>query len=165
MAAHQPEEPRPAEEAACYEKALRLLANRSHFIRQLEDKLAKRGFAAATVERVLDRLRGEKLLDDERVAEEFVRQRLRRGPVGRRRMWQELRRRGAEEGEAEAALEAAYAEIDPLEATRRAAALWCRRGRRDAAALARHLDRKGFPGGAILQVVGEMEAEWEADRA
>lgn len=150
-----------SEESACYEKALRLLASRSHFVRQLEEKLLRRGFEAGAVERVLERLVGDGVLDDRRVAAEFVRGRLRRGPMGRRRMWQELMRRGAEEAAVEAAIEAAYAEIDEAEATRRAAAAWSRRGRRDPAALARHLDRKGFPSGAIVEVVEERRAEWE----
>lgn len=149
-----------SEESACYDKALRLLAGRSHFTRQLEDKLVARGFDADTIERVLARLNADGLLDDRRVAEEFIAGRLRRGPMGRRRMWQELRRRGAEEAAAESALEVAYADIDEMEATRRAATAWCRRGRRDAAALARHLDRKGFPSAAILDVVAEKRADW-----
>ncbi|MDX1643768.1 MAG: regulatory protein RecX [Thermoanaerobaculia bacterium] len=150
----------PADESACYDKAIRLLASRSHFVRQLEQKLSRRGFDAAVVERVLERLSRDGTLDDRRVAEEYVRGRLRRGLVGRRRMWLELARRGAEASAADGALDTVYADIDEGEATREVAAAWCRRGRRDPAALARHLDRKGFPAGAILEVVEERRGEW-----
>jgi len=142
---------------ACYDKAVELLARRSHFERQLEEKLLARKFSSREVEVCLQRLVGEQLLDDHRTAREFVETRLRRGPIGRRRMRFELAKRGAPEGVVEEAL-ASLPESD-LEPTRRVAAAWLRRGRTDWTALARHLDRKGFSTSSILTVVEESRRE------
>lgn len=144
---------------ACYEKAVELLARRSHFERQLEEKLLAREFASQVVDSCLERLVDEQLLDDRRTATEFVETRLRRGPIGRRRMRFELAKRGASEEVIEAALQA-LPEND-LEATRSVAATWLRRGKTDWTALARHLDRKGFSPGSILTVVGEARRQRE----
>jgi regulatory protein len=147
----------------CTARALKLLAGRSHFRRQLEAKLATRGFEAAEVEATLDRLTELGYLDDERVAGDLIRERRRRGPVGRRRMRAELDRRGADPAAAESALETAWADHDDLAAARVAAARWSRSsaGRRDPVrpeALARHLDRQGFEAASIVRVVREVRA-------
>ena len=53
-------------------------------------------------------------------------------------------------------------EIDPeqeLEAARLAAERWRRKGSSDRAALARHLDRKGFSQNVIYRLLGEFPDE------
>ncbi|MDX1384343.1 MAG: RecX family transcriptional regulator, partial [Thermoanaerobaculia bacterium] len=77
-----------AEEA--YRKALQLLARRPHFEREIRRKLEARGFDVAVCEDVVSRLSEEKLLDDERAAVGFVESKLRRGPVGSRRLRADL---------------------------------------------------------------------------
>lgn len=145
-----------------YEKAVQLLSRRSHFVRQLEEKLMLRRYPREQVDACLERLVELGLLDDQRTACEFVEMRLRRSPIGRRRMQLELAKRGAPEVAIEQALEGAFSGSD-LETTREVAGRWAHSGRRDPQALARHLDRKGFTSGSIRTVLEEMRGRWAGD--
>ena len=140
---------------ACYDKALELLARRAHFRSELRSKLATRGYPDDEIEPTLDRLAQDGYLDDRATAAEFVESRLARGPEGRRRLAAELGRRGAPEDAIEAVL-AEQAAGDDLPAARQAAERFLRSGRRDPAALARHLDRKGFSRRSILTLLDEL---------
>jgi SOS response regulatory protein OraA/RecX len=135
---------------SCYDRACRLLAVRPHFASELGAKLARRRYPQAEIEQALARLVREGWLDDAAAARSLVASRLARGPLGRARLRAELERRGAP---AEAAA-AALAELpeDDLPAARQAAGRW--RGK-SAAALARHLARKGFSRRAIFAVLAE----------
>jgi regulatory protein len=148
----------------CYQKALELLAPRPHFVEQLRQKLSDRDYEYAEVEKTLERLLESGLLDDLETARGFVRTRLRRGPIGRRRMAMELTRRGADEVVVDAMLEEFFSGSE-LEAVREAAERWARRGKQDWQALARHLDRKGFAAGSIWTVVEEIKAQWAGQGA
>lgn len=141
----------------CYDKAMELLARRSHFRRQLESKLLTRGYSAGVVEETLDRLGEAGYLDDARTAAEWVEMRLARAPEGRRRLRAELVRRGAPDEAIDAAL-AACVPSDELPAVRRAAESF-RRRRDDEDALVRHLQRKGFTDRSILTVLAEVRSE------
>lgn len=137
-----------------YDKALQLLATRAHFRRELERKLAQRGFPPEEIETALARLTGEKYLDDRATARVFVESRQGRGTEGRTRLRAELLKRGAPDD----AVEAALAELTPdddLPAAREAAETWRRRGGHDPRALARHLERKGFSPRAIVTVLND----------
>lgn len=141
---------------SCHAKALELLARRAHFRRELETKLRQRGYGEEEIEETLDRLTAAGYLDDSRTALEFVTGRLAREPLGPVRLRADLQRRGA----GEEAIDAALAELpsdpeDQLATTRAAAQRWRRRGGRDLASLARHLQRKGFPHRAIVAVLAE----------
>jgi regulatory protein len=138
----------------CFTKAAQLLAGRPHFRAELAAKLAKRGFPADEITAALDRLTEQSYLDDTKAAADFVAHRRERGGEGRLRLRAELVRRGA----AAAAIDAALAGLDDeddLEAARAAAARWDRGARKDPAALARHLARKGFSSRAIVAVLKE----------
>jgi regulatory protein len=140
-----------------YQKSLQLLATRAHFRRELEAKLRQRGYPAEEIEAALARLTGQGYLDDRATARVFVEGRLERGSEGRARLRAELLKRGAPED----AVEAALAELTPdddLPAAREAAERWRRKGGLDPRALARHLERKGFSGRAIVSVLnGELD--------
>jgi regulatory protein len=136
-----------------YQKAVQLLASRPHFRREMELKLTSRSFPAEEIGAALDRLTSEGYLDDRSAAEGLIRSRLSRGE-GRLRLAAELGRRGAPSEIAAAALAALLPE-DDFEATQDAAARWARGGRKDPAALARHLARKGFSRRAIVRVLRE----------
>jgi regulatory protein len=135
----------------CYNKATQLLAARPHFRQELAAKLQQRGYSAEEIETALDTLTGQGYLDDRAAARGFVEARLGRGE-GRARLLAELLRRGAPEDAAAAAL-AELTPEDDLPAARAAAERWERQGGRDARALARHLDRKGFSRRAIVAVL------------
>ena len=74
----------------------------------------------------------------------------------------ELSRRGAPEEVVEEVLDEAFSGSE-LEAVREAAARWSMRGKKDPAALARHLDRKGFRSGDILRAVNEFREDLDRD--
>lgn len=145
---------------SAYAKAVDLLARRAHFRAELGRKLATRGYPGDEVTAALDRLEGQGYLDDRRAAADFAAARLGRGPIGRRRLAAELGRRGAPSAAIEAALESLPR--DETAAAREAAARW--HGRGGPAALARRLDRLGFGGAAIREVLDEVaEAAPDAD--
>ncbi len=147
---------------SCYDKAGELLARRGHFRAELGAKLRARGYPEDEVVAALDRLERQGWLDDRRAAADFAAGRLARGPLGRRRLAAELGRRGAPP----AAIEEALAAMprDETAAARAAAARW--HGRGGPAALARRLDRLGFGGAAIREVLDEAaEAAPEPEAA
>jgi len=95
-----------ADERTVRTAALALLAGRDFGRAELVRRLAKRGYAAAVVNTVVDGLVAERLLSETRFVEQFIRQHAGRGhgPV---RIRAELRERGVPEPEIEAGLEAA----------------------------------------------------------
>jgi regulatory protein len=142
---------------SCYDKAVQLLALRPHFRRELEGKLARRGYPPDEVEAALERLGRQGYLNEADTAQAFVEGRQSRGGEGRSRLKAELVKRGA----AGEAIESALEDLTPgddLAAAREVAAKWARGGKRDPAALARHLQRKGFSPRAIVAVLQERPA-------
>jgi regulatory protein len=138
--------------ATAYQKAVQLLGSRPHFRRELQVKLAQRGFPSEEIEEALDRLTLQGYLDDRKTAVAFVEQRLARSSEGRLRLRAELEKRGAAPDAVDEAL-AAVPE-DDLEPAREAAERWQRlHPRGEPAALARHLARKGFSRRAIFAVL------------
>jgi regulatory protein len=163
---------------SAYERALRLLGQRRHFRRDLRRKLLAKGYAATEVDDALQRCTEAGYLDDEAAARAFVDERQRRRGLGGARIAAELRRRGA----SSAAVDAALAAVDPdedLARARAAAAKWRRSRPRgpssrslaadagalgaESAALARHLERKGFSRRAIVAVLAEGGASDEVE--
>ena len=88
-----------------------LLARRDHSRKQLQQKLASRGFGLEEVETVLDGLQHDRLLDDERYAEAYIRHRVERG-YGPLRIRHELLELGIE-SEPISRLMASYSEQWP----------------------------------------------------
>lgn len=142
-----------AEEA--YKKALELLARRPHFEREILAKLRDRGFQEADTEAAVRKLQDSGYLDDFRCTHEFIRAKLRRSPLGRRRLRADLARRGAAAEAIEAALSDPELESE-ADLVRRAMRRWQLRRGGDKASLMRHLDRRGFSTGDILDVAGEL---------
>lgn len=138
-----------------FRKAVDLLARRPHFEGEIRQKLLQRGFDGAEVEATVGRLLGLGYLDDDACARDFVRAKLRRSPMGRRKLSFELRRRGAEKGSIERALADPELETD-IDLARRAGQRWTATGRCDREALMRHLDRRGFSKSDILRVAEEQ---------
>lgn len=139
--------PKPA-----YDRALDLLALRVHFAAELRAKLARRGYQEAEVDDAVERLIAAGHLNDQEAAHMLVRSLQRRG-YGRRRLERDLRRRGADEAAAGAALES-LGDEDELERAASVAARWrSSHPSRDRAALARHLERRGFAPRTIGAVV------------
>jgi len=96
-----------ADEAAeCERRAVALLARREHSRRELERKLAVRGFGAGIVAETLDRLEQKGLLSSQRFISGFITSRAERGS-GPAKIRAELAQRGIRPDEAAAAIAAA----------------------------------------------------------
>ena len=95
-----------ADERTVRTAALALLAGRDFGCQELLQRLLKRGYPAATVDAVVARLAAERLLDETRFVEQFIRQHAGRGhgPV---RIRVKLRERGVADAEIDEALDAA----------------------------------------------------------
>ncbi len=157
------------QQVSCGRKALDLLSSRSHFERELERKLQKRGYDEIEIADTLERLRAEGFLDDRRTAGEFVRSRLARAPEGRRRLRAELVKRGVASEIITETLDE-ETDDDDRDLARQAAERWQRTRSRpgraadlEKAALARHLAGRGFSQRAVYSVLDEMpRADGEA---
>ncbi len=89
----QAQEPRAREEQA-RNLCLRLLTARARTRAELAGRLAKRGYPDDVSERVLDRLAGVGLVDDEDFAQQWVRSRQANAGKGKRALAAELRTKG-----------------------------------------------------------------------
>jgi regulatory protein len=137
------------------DKALELVARRPHFRAELARKLTQRGFAGDEIEAALARLSELGYLDDaELAAREAERLRERRG-LARAGVAAELARKGAAAEAVDAALAGEDAEKE-LAAALAFAARWRQVHAADAAALARALSRKGYPGHVIFSVLKDL---------
>lgn len=141
---------------SAYDQAVKLLARRAHFRRELEVKLRRRSHEDDAVEDALDRLEEQGYLDDAEASRAWLRPRLERGGWGRARLLAELTSRGVDHGVASAILDELLPD-DDLEAARREAERYrSRRSSADATAVARRLERRGFSGASIRRVVEEL---------
>lgn len=129
------------------DRAVGYLAARARSRHELESRLLRCGYRPATVEMVLYKLEREKLLDDADFARQWVEARSGR-TLGKRRIAQELQRKGISRAQAEEAL-AAVDEDAEAEACRQAAEKLASRYSREASRqgmqkLTQALVRRGF---------------------
>jgi regulatory protein len=124
---------RDAEERA-YDRALIFLAARPRSESEVRQRLREADFPATVIDRVVERLLAQGLVNDEEFAQYWVGQRSTFRPRGTRALQAELRRKGVDSSTVEAALE-------PVEATQVEAA--CRAAQRKASRLAA-LDERAF---------------------
>jgi regulatory protein len=145
-----------AEAGALHERALRLLAGAAHSARGLERKLRAKGAEAGLLAAELARLAEAGLLDDRAYAEAWVQQRLQRHPEGPGPLLAGLERRGIARELAEQTVRGQLTE----EAERAAAAALAdklrRRSDMTAERLRGTLARRGFRGGLIRELLGEL---------
>jgi len=87
------------------EKALRFLGNRPRSEWEVRQNLLKAGYGDATIDRVLERLRGVALVDDAAFAKYWIDNRTQFKPRGEVALRQELRRRGVDREVIDAVLE------------------------------------------------------------
>jgi regulatory protein len=161
------ENPRAGDPAACREAALRLLERarrtRGDLVRRLRDK----GYVAATVESVLDRLAEVGLVDAAESARAFMAGRRARRSAGSRRIEQELRARGVNVDDISAArsrLDAEQGEVDEVAAARRVVEQAARRYSALEPRVRRQrlwslLVRRGFDGDTIERALTGEKAE------
>ena len=150
---------------AVYDKAVELLAVRARSVRDLKLRLRRAGAPAPVIDAATERLAGLGLLDDEAYARNLAHARVAGGGISKRRIGQELQKRGVSRDVADDAIDATLEDIvlDEMEGARAAAAKRMRslasldaptRRRRLYAFLA----RRGFEASVIARVVKEVEA-------
>jgi regulatory protein len=91
------------------EQALRWLDRRAYARNELARRLRQKQFPSEAIEKVLDRLQGVGLINDESFAREWLQARTRSGALGSRRVRQELKQKGV----AEEVIAAVWAENSP----------------------------------------------------
>lgn len=155
----------PPPPANCLRDALRLLQYRWRAVRELSERLERKGFDPSTVSSTIERLTADGWLDDERFARELVRARKRKHQ-GPRRIERDLEGFGIERDLARRIVKESFSGDEEIEQLR----TLCRRkieqiqarygnahlrsevGRRK---LARHLLQRGYDGGSVRSVIAE----------
>lgn len=95
---------------AAYDYALELLAIRAYTTRNLQRKLIDRDYPDDEVAAAVERLQSAGLLDDERYAQEYARQKLTFGSASVRRVQQDLLRRGVASALIQSAIDSVMAD-------------------------------------------------------
>lgn len=151
----------PEDQQAARLAALKLLNRRDYGARELGERLAERGFAAATAQTIVDRLVQEKLLDDYRFAEHFVAYHANRGQ-GPVRIAHKLREAGVAAELISASVDAGSAdwrrrcaEVRRKRFGAREPGNWAERGKQ-----ARFLTQRGFSPDQVRAAIGrDLDAE------
>jgi len=145
----------PEDQQAARLAALKLLNRRDYGARELGERLAERGFAAATAQTIVDRLVQEKLLDDSRFAEHFVAYHANRGQ-GPVRIAHKLREAGVAAELISALVDAGSAdwrrrcaEVRRKRFGAREPGSWAERGKQ-----ARFLTQRGFSSDQVRAAIG-----------
>lgn len=153
---------------ALFDYAVRALARRALTERELRTKLERRAVTAGDLDTAVERVRRVGYLDDGRTAEQYARARKEINSLGRRRVLNDLRRRGVDAALAERTVEEAYRNSDETELIR--AYLRRKLGRRieeriedpkEVAKLYRGLLRAGFSSAKIGEALGKVAADSE----
>lgn len=156
---------------AAMQVALDYLGYRARTEREVRQKLARRDFGEAVIERTLARLRETGYLDDAAYARSYVEARFRNRGYGPQRLRTDLLRRGVAPALIDAALEAEVEEDAVLEAARgHAARRWPRLAgepdpRKRRRKLSDFLLRRGFRYDTVRRVVEELASGSEESEA
>jgi regulatory protein len=102
-------------EREAVDAALNFLSYRPRTRREVQRRLAERGYPGETIERALGRLTAVGLIDDEAFVAAYVRDRIAHRPMGIRRMVQELYRKGIPREVSAPVIETVFAEEDTNE--------------------------------------------------
>jgi len=93
-----------------YDRALNMLAFRARAAAELARALVRKGELKEHVDRAIDRLREQGLLDDARFAESFTRTKVLGAKQSRRRVQQDLARKGVDRAVSDAAIDTVFEE-------------------------------------------------------
>lgn len=142
-----------------YQKSLHFLSFRARSEQEINRYLQKKGADEQTIAAVIDRLRQQKYLDDADFARQWVENRTRSKPKGKRALRHELRQKGL----SDAAIEHATSEIDESELAWRAAqkALYRWKSQDDSVRhrkISAFLARRGFSYDVISDTIAKVNA-------
>ena len=160
----------PRADRSTYDRALDILESRARSVVELRRMLIRKGEPASDVDAAIDRLRGAGLLDDASYARQLVRSKAVGAGQSRRRIGQELARRGVERSVADAAIAHVFEEEQVNEAAsieRVARKKLKTLAKLDAVTQRRRLyaflARRGYDSDAIGGALRELVAESESD--
>ncbi|UCE20129.1 MAG: RecX family transcriptional regulator [Gemmatimonadota bacterium] len=152
------------EEKKAREYVFNLLSYRDRSCREVRDRLQDKGYDADIIDRVVQALKRSHLLDDERFALEWGRNRLMKNPMGARLLSQELWKKGIPQGIIDRAIEHLYDEMDEVRLA--TSAIENRRARykeleshKAYKRLSDFLARRGFSWDVVREVLQEFEHE------
>jgi regulatory protein len=143
--------------------ALKKLTYRAASCKEINDYLTKAGFDSAQRKKVLQQLKEWRYLDDRKLAVSLCEEYLQHKHMGYSLIYQKLRQKGIPHDDIMAALEH-YDEAQELEAAEYLAEKYLLRAEKNEqpehickikSALARHLQRKGFPRAIILKIINQ----------
>jgi regulatory protein len=140
--------------------AVRLLARREHSVEELRRKLLTKGYLPETLEPVIQKLAGKRLVSDERFISTFVHHHARRGQ-GPVRIRAELRQQGIADSQVEEALRSADFDWVQLarEVRRRKFGAAAPRSLGERAKQARFLQYRGFDAEQLRAALREESGE------
>lgn len=99
-------------EPELYEAAVRALMRRAHSVHEMKKSLERRTEDKSLIKSVLDRLKGQGMIDDSRYAKQFTRQHAEIRKQGKFRIARELRARGIPDRHIDSALEDSAKQTD-----------------------------------------------------
>lgn len=146
-------------EARCRRKAAELLGRREQPRKRLGEKLESRGFPGETVRAVLDDLEDRGWLSDERFAQEWLRNRVRKGREGRLKLQALLVQRGVDSGLAERAVRETVTEEAEAAFLERAFEEAVRKYSGDRERIVRYLQRRGFRQSQVYRILDQRSRE------
>lgn len=155
---------------AAYDRALNMLAFQPRSRRELRRRLVQKGESEAHAEAAVERLVANGLLDDEAFARQFARSRVLGQGASKRRLQQELFKRGVERGVADEAIGEVLQDeaVDEAQVVERVARKKARSlGGLDPATRRRRLyaflARRGYDGDAIRRAMSAVLEVGDAD--
>jgi regulatory protein len=148
--------------------ALRFLQTRMRSVQEVEKKLAEKDFPLETIAATIEFLRQYGLIDDDAFSRAFVNDQLLRRPVGRRRLEQELRRKGVDKDAAGATIAAIVGDDDELgnalaAAEKKLGTLRQDDPRKRERAMANFLAGRGFSWATIATVLAHLRGRIRTD--
>jgi regulatory protein len=143
------------------QSALRFLQRRMRSVQEIERKLAEKDFPPETIAATLEFLRQYGMIDDDAFARAYVNDQLIRRPLGRRRLEQELRKKGIEKEAAGQTVSSMLGDDDELAnalaaAEKKLGTLRKDDPRKRERSLANFLAGRGFTWGVIATVLGRL---------
>jgi regulatory protein len=158
--------PEPLDEAALYQYAVRVLARQMRTVAELKRLMSRRVEPGETgevkVAAVVARLLDQRYLDDPAFASTYTRLRQENQSFGKRRVQQELSRKGVQSELVASTLESAYAEVSEEELARRYVARKRIEKPKDDKQTAR-LIRRLVGAGFSFAIISKLLKSWQID--
>ncbi len=139
------------------EKAISLLSRRSHSAKELRKKLLKRNYSRSKINQVIQGLKESGYLDDEKFAEQWIKNRIEKKPRGKALIKSELLQKGVDRRIIEEKLNSLLPTSREKEMAQHLADKWLnkKRGKEEniKEKLYRYLNNKGFDREIIREII------------